>query len=159
MGRRFDQIGDNEIFPEQGPPGERGPEGPQGLPGGQGAPGVKGDPGQQGIQGPPGTSGVAAVYAALAAGTAALDFATNTTVKTTVGANITLTTTVPPAGQVRYLLILTSGTTSRTVTFGAGFKPTATLATGTTANRVFVLTWVSDGTNLYESSRTVAMAA
>jgi hypothetical protein len=80
-------------------------------------------------------------------------------VKVTVSASVTLTTTVPAAGSLRAVLILTSGTVNRTVTFGTGFKPTATLATGTTAARVFSLLFVSDGTSLYEASRTVAMVA
>jgi hypothetical protein len=31
--------------------------------------------------------------------------------------------------------------------------------TGTTAARVFVVSWISDGTSLYEVSRTAAMPA
>jgi hypothetical protein len=84
---------------------------------------------------------------------------TNNAVKVTPNANATYTTTVPVAGHLRQILILTSGTTSRTITFGTGFKPVGTLATGTTSARVFVLTWLSDGTNLYEVSRTAAMVA
>jgi hypothetical protein len=41
----------------------------------------------------------------------------------------------------------------------APLEPTATLATGTTGARVFVLSFISDGTNLYEAGRTVAMVA
>jgi hypothetical protein len=100
-----------------------------------------------------------AVYAALANGTTALALGTNTAVKLTATATATLTTTVPAAGAVRHVIVLTSGTTSFTLTFGTGFKPTATLATGTVTARVFVLSFVSDGTNLYEASRTAAMAA
>jgi hypothetical protein len=77
----------------------------------------------------------------------------------TVTANRTLTTTVPVAGSIRTVLILTAGASSFTVTFGTGFKPTATLATGTVAARVFALSFISDGTNLYETSRTIAMVA
>lgn len=36
---------------------------------------------------------------------------------------------------------------------------TGTLATGTVSARVFVIGWVSDGTNLYETGRTAAMVA
>lgn len=86
-------------------------------------------------------------------------FGTNDAVKVTPTANATYTTTVPAAGKRVVLMVLTSGTTSRTITFGTGFKPTATLATGTVSARVFVLTFVSDGTNLYEASRTVAIVA
>ena len=121
----------------------------------EGPPGPQGDPGPQG---PPGTA-PAPVYAQLANDTLAMAFATNDAVKLTVTANRTLTTTVPPAGHQRYLMVLTSGTTSRTITFGSGFKPVGTLATGTANARVFVIHWISDGTNLYEAGRTAAMAA
>ena len=86
-------------------------------------------------------------------------FGTNDAVKVTPTANATYTTTVPAAGKQVTLLILTSGTTSRTITFGTGFKPTGTLATGTVTARVFVINWVSDGTNLYEAGRTAAIVA
>lgn len=99
------------------------------------------------------------VYAALANGTTQLAFGTNTTVKLTPNANATLTTTVPPAGVACQLIILTSGTSSYTLTFGSGFKATGTLATGTTSARVFVISFISDGVNLYERSRTAAMVA
>ena len=84
---------------------------------------------------------------------------TNTAVKVTPTANATYTTTVPVAGSFRAILILTSGTTSRTITFGTGFKPVGTLATGTTSARVFVINFISDGTSLYEAGRTAAMVA
>jgi hypothetical protein len=107
---------------------------------------------------PPG-GGSAPVYAVLANGSTAMAFGTNDVVKVTPTANATYTTTVPAAGHRRTLLILTSGTTSRTITFGTGFKPVGTLATGTATGRVFVVNFVSDGTNLYEAGRTVAMPA
>lgn len=99
------------------------------------------------------------VYAVLANGATAMGFGTTDGVKVTPTANATYTTTVPAAGKEVHLIVLTSGTTSRTITFGAGFKPVGTLATGTTSARVFVLAWISDGTSLYEVSRTAAMAA
>jgi hypothetical protein len=86
-------------------------------------------------------------------------FGTAATRKVTPTATATFTTTVPTAGTVCHLIILTTGTTSRTITFGSGFKPTGTLATGTTSGRVFVIHWISDGVNLYEAGRTAAMAA
>lgn len=98
-------------------------------------------------------------YAVLANDTLAQAYATNSVTKLTVTASRTLTTTVPPAGCYATTIILTSGTTSFTITFGSGFKPTGTLATGTTTARVFVVNWISDGTNLYEAGRTAAMAA
>ncbi len=98
-------------------------------------------------------------YIALSNGTTAMAFGVNRTVKVTPTATATFTTTVPTAGTTVVLMILTSGATSYTITFGSGFKPTGTLATGTTTNRVFCIHWISDGTNLYESGRTAAMAA
>lgn len=99
------------------------------------------------------------VYTALANGTLAMALGTNTVVKVTPTGNSTFTTTIPAAGTMCKIIILTSGVSSFTITFGTGFKPTATLATGTTTSRVFVVSWVSDGTNLYETGRTAAMVA
>lgn len=100
------------------------------------------------------------IYTALSAGTLAMAFGTNKAVKITPNANGTYTTTAPAAGVMCTLIVLTSGTVSFTIAFGAGFKPvTTTLATGATSARVFVINWISDGTNLYEVSRTAAMPA
>jgi hypothetical protein len=99
------------------------------------------------------------VFAVLPNGTTAMALGTNNAVKVTPTASATFTTTVPAAGRSVYVLILTAGASSFTITFGAGFKPSATLVTGTTAARVFVLEFVSDGTNLYEVSRTAALVA
>jgi hypothetical protein len=144
----------------QGVPGVKGDTGLQGIPGAKGDTGLKGDQGIQGIQGIQGPPGVyTPVYAALAAGTTAMAFGINTTVKVIPNATATYTTTVPVAGTMCTLIILTSGTTSRTITFGAGFKPTGTLATGTVTARVFVIHWISDGISLYESGRTAAMTS
>jgi hypothetical protein len=101
----------------------------------------------------------APTYATLANGTTALALATNSTVKVTPTTTATLTTTVPAAGTHCHVIVLTAGTTTFTLTFGTGFKPTATFVTGTVAARVFVLSWISDGTSLYEVSRTAAMPA
>jgi hypothetical protein len=98
-------------------------------------------------------------YAALTAGATAMGFATESVVKCTPNATATYTTTVPAAGTACFLIVVASGTTSRTITFGSGFKPTGTLATGTVTARVFVVHWISDGVNLYESGRTAAMVA
>ena len=88
---------------------------------------------------------------------AAQDLAVNHVSQVTISVAITLTTSVPPAGTAAYVIIVTSGVTSRVVTFGSGFKATATLATGTVAGRRFVLSFISDGTNLIETARTVAI--
>lgn len=76
----------------------------------------------------------------------------------TPGEDETITVINAIPGQLLYLIVLTSGVTSRTLTFGTGFKTTATLATGTTSARYFIMTFISDGTNVYEVSRTTAIA-
>lgn len=98
-------------------------------------------------------------YTTLANGATAMQLATTRVVKVTPTATTTCTTTVPAASTYCVLIVLTSGVTSYTLTFGTGFKSTGTLATGVTAARVFVLGFISDGTNLYEVSRTAAMVA
>lgn len=98
-------------------------------------------------------------YALLANGATTMGLGTNNTAKVTPTATATYTTTAPVAGTHCHLIILTAGTTSFTITFGTGFKPATTLVTGTVAARVFVLSWISDGTNLYEVSRTAAIIA
>lgn len=144
-----------------GPKGDTGSQGIQGATGATGSAGAQGTQGIQGIQGIQGPAGqnYTPVYAALANGTTAMALGTNTSVKVTPNANATYTTTVPAAGSVRSIIILTSGTSSYTITFGTGFKPTGTLATGTTTAKVFVINFISDGTSLYEAGRTAAMSA
>lgn len=97
-------------------------------------------------------------YTALSNGTTAMALATNAVVKVTPTATATYTTTVAPAGSRASVIIVTSGTTSYTITFGTGFKTTGTLATGTTTARTFAIDFVSDGTSMIETSRTAAMA-
>lgn len=60
-------------------------------------------------------------------------------------------------GEHIFLVVTTSGTTSRTLTFGTGFKTTGTLATGTTNGKVFVVQFVCVGGTFTEVSRTTAM--
>jgi len=97
-------------------------------------------------------------FAAIGTGTACA-LGANNAVSVTPSGNVTLTTTVPAAGASRAIILIQSNTSAKTVTFGTGFKTTGTLALGTTASRAFVVTFVSDGTNLYEKARTVAMVA
>lgn len=61
------------------------------------------------------------------------------------------------AGQRVDIVVTTSGTDSYTLTFGTNFKSTGTLATGASSGKVFVVSFVSDGTNLNEVARTTAM--
>jgi hypothetical protein len=97
-------------------------------------------------------------YIAHANGTTAMAFGADNVARVTPNATATFTSTVPAAGAICVLSILTSGTTSYTITFGTGFKSTGTLATGTVTARYFNITFVSDGTNLIEMSRTTAIA-
>jgi hypothetical protein len=96
-------------------------------------------------------------YIAHANGTTAMAFGSDNVARVTPNATATFTSTVPAAGAICVLSILTSGTTSYTITFGTGFKSTGTLATGTVSARYFNITFVSDGTNLIEMSRTTAI--
>lgn len=75
----------------------------------------------------------------------------------TATATQTWTTTVPPAGTECVLEVKTSGTVSFTITFGTGFRSVPTLATGTTSARCYLLRFWSNGTYLYQTSRTSAM--
>jgi hypothetical protein len=85
------------------------------------------------------------------------NLAVNKLTTVVISADTTLTTTVPKVGASAYVIVITSGATSRTVTFGTGFKTTGTLATGTDADRRFVFHFISDGANLVEVSRTAAI--
>jgi len=69
-----------------------------------------------------------------------------------------VTATNMVVGQEVNLIILTSGTNSYTLTFGAGIKTaTATLATGSVSAKYFVVKYISNGTSLIELSRTTAL--
>ena len=71
-------------------------------------------------------------------------------------ATATYTTTVPAAGCEAFLIILTSGTASYTITLGTGFRTIGTLTTGTVTAKRFILEFISDGTSLNQVSRTAA---
>jgi hypothetical protein len=96
----------------------------------------------------------------LANDTTEIDFAGGRFKQLTVTANRQLSTTVTPSNVEATLVIVTTGTTSRNITFGTGFGRTqGTLATGTTAGIVYVIQFISDGTAMHEVSRTAGMAA
>ncbi len=102
-------------------------------------------------------TGMAAAYASIVT-TAAINFTTKAAQKVTPTGDVTVTATVPPAGTTANLIVLTSGVTSYTITFSTGFKTaTTTLATGTVTGKYFVINYLSDGTQLIETSRTVAI--
>lgn len=79
------------------------------------------------------------------------------TLTPTGSVSINATTTNAVKGRTYVLKILTSGTSSFTQTFGTAFKTTGTLATGTTSAKTFIVTFIYDGTNFVEVSRTTAM--
>jgi hypothetical protein len=61
-------------------------------------------------------------------------------------------------GQGELFIIITANAAgTKTITFGTGFKSTGTLATGASAGKIFVVKFVSDGTQYCEVSRTTAM--
>jgi len=97
-------------------------------------------------------------FTVLANGSTAMALAANINVQVTPTAIATYTTTVPAAGIRCQLLILTSGISTYTITFGTGFRTTGTLLTGAVSARYFMLSFISDGTVLVETSRTAAMA-
>lgn len=70
---------------------------------------------------------------------------------------INAVTTGAVAGRSYFLVVTTSGTSSYTLTFGTNFKTTGTLATGTSSAKKFVISFIYDGTNFNEVSRTTAM--
>lgn len=149
----------------QGTPGAAGAQGPPGIQGPSGAAGAQGAQGLQGIQGiqgpagAPGSSGQPLGLVVLANDTLAVALATTINVQLTVTAARTLTTTVPAAGVRCSVLVLTAGVSSFVITFGTGFRTVGTLATGTVASRVFVVSFISNGIALYETGRTAAMVA
>lgn len=64
---------------------------------------------------------------------------------------------VQPAWSNMFIKVLTSWTNSYTLTFTTNMLTTWTLATGTASGKVFVMQFVSDGTNWIEVSRTTAI--
>lgn len=104
------------------------------------------------------TNAVQPVYSAtLSNGTVALNFSTNNTVTVTPTITGTFTTTIPANGVRCNLIVITSGTTSYTMTFGTGFKTVGTLTTGTVTGKYFAFSFISNGSLLVETSRTTAM--
>lgn len=72
--------------------------------------------------------------------------------------NTTLNASGGIAGQRVTFVVTTSGVSSFTITFGTNFKSVGTLATGTTNNRTFTVSFVYNGSLWIETGRTAAMA-
>lgn len=106
------------------------------------------------------TGALTAVSSTSALGTSSpqsLDASTANVFTLTPTGAVTINATGLSLGRRVILIVLTSGTSSYTITFGTNFKSTGTLATGTSSAKYFVVEFVSDGTNLYEIARTAAM--
>lgn len=91
-------------------------------------------------------------------GAATMNVASSNFFSCTPTGSITLTTTgTPLVGVYYYIVYTTSGVSSFVITYSTGFKSTGTLTTGTVSGKVFTMSFISDGTNLNEVARTVAM--
>jgi hypothetical protein len=84
-------------------------------------------------------------------------FGSNNLYTLTPNISQTLNATGGIAGGYYSFIFTTSGTTSYTLTFGTNFKTAGTLSTGIVSGKVYVITFICDGTTFYEVSRTVAM--
>jgi len=93
------------------------------------------------------------VFSSVAAGTTSFDFRTTNVFRVSPSATATYTASVGPAGQTAAIIFLSSGTTARTITFGTGFKSVGTLSTGSVTAKYFTVNFVSDGSNMIETSR------
>ena len=102
-------------------------------------------------------NGTTTVTALGATGTVSLDPTLGRVFSLTPTGGITLNAASAPAGAQVTVVLTTSGTSSFTTTFGTNFKTTGTLASGTVSGKVFTITFIGDGTNLNEVSRTTAM--
>jgi hypothetical protein len=70
---------------------------------------------------------------------------------------VTLNAASAPVGKRATLVVTTSGTSSFNITPTTNFKSTGALATGTVSGKVFTISFIGDGTNMNEVSRTAAM--
>lgn len=110
------------------------------------------DGGRSGIEGVL----VEEVQALTASATPAINPALGGVVTLTPGEDETISISGGTNGERLNLVVLTSGTTSRTLTFGTGFKSTGTLATGTTSGKYFVVSFVCVNDLFVETGRTAA---
>jgi hypothetical protein len=142
---------------DQGAAGEPGIQGPAGAQGAAGQDGAQGSQGQQGIQGVQGPAGGLLGAAALPATTGVMtaNMAAARVLTITPSGNCTFNASGGTAGHEVTFAITTSGTTTRTLTWGANFRKAGTLATGTVSARYFSVTFVClDGTIWQEIGRT-----
>lgn len=91
-------------------------------------------------------------------GSVTIDDSTANVFSVTPSGAITFTAPTQTRGAQIILLVFTSGTSSYTLSFDSNFHVTGTLATGTADSKIFAITFYSDGTHYYETSRTAAMS-
>lgn len=97
---------------------------------------------------------IAGGYSLLGPNSTAMPFGTVTVVQLPVSAPLTLTSTVPAAGTICFLIIESQGTNSRTVSFNPShFFVAGPVNTGTVAGKTFTLTFISNGNRLIETGR------
>jgi hypothetical protein len=94
------------------------------------------------------------------AATVTIDVSLGQVFKITPGEDITFSVSNHLPGD-RFTLIITTTSSSRTLTFtgGSDLYATGTLTTGTTAARIFTISFISDGLAMYEVSRTAIQAS
>lgn len=90
-------------------------------------------------------------------GTVSLDPALGDVFSTAPSGDMTINAASALLGARVSVVVTTINTTPRTLTFGTSFKSTGTLSTGASSAKVFTISFIGDGTNLNEVSRTAAM--
>ncbi len=98
-----------------------------------------------------------AVSAVTPSATPAIDGSLGNIFTLTPAANGTISQSGFEDGEEFSIVITTSGTDSFTLTFGATFKTTGTLATGTSSAKVFVISFIVVDGIAIETGRTAAM--
>lgn len=100
------------------------------------------------------TGHIAGSYSLLGPNSTAMPFASVTVVQLPVSAPLTLTSSVPAAGTICFLIIESQGTNSRTVNFNPShFFVAGAVNTGAVAGKTFTLTFISNGNRLIETGR------
>jgi len=140
----------------QGPKGDQGATGVKGDKGDTGNQGNQGIQGVQGIQGIPGIIPDPIVTALGTTGSIVVPMAAADVFTITPTGACTFTTTSFKSGKRITFIILTSGTTSRTLTWSTGFKPLSTLSTGTVTGKYFSLTFICVGSLWIETGARLA---
>lgn len=90
-------------------------------------------------------------------GTVSLNPALSDVFTTAPSGDMTINAASALLGARVSVVVTTINTTPRTLTFGSNFKSTGTLSTGASSGKVFTVSFIGDGTNLNETSRTAAM--